>query len=215
METQIAVEIQSGELLLEGLLDVPDSTDSKCPGVVVCHPHPRYGGDMHNSVVAGITAELTRRGFGVLRFNFRGVGFSEGELGWGAGECDDAMAAADLISLREEIDPSRIGIAGYSFGAAVAIQAAMDSATVQAVASIACPAAQLRALSGFELLQPKLLLQGDNDHDFPIDQFRFLARRFSDPCERMVIDGGDHFFRGLEATVGSTVGGFFERWLRR
>ena len=170
---------------------------------------------MNNSVVAGVAAELSRRGFGVLRFNFRGVGFSEGDFGWGDGECQDANAAADFISLREEIDPSRVGIAGYSFGAAVAIQAAMDSATVQAVASIACPAPQLRALSGLEILQPKLLLQGDNDHDFPIDQFRFLARRFSDPCESAVIGGGDHFFRGLETTVGSAVCEFFERWLRR
>ena len=166
METQIAVEIQSGELLLEGLLDVPTSANSKCPGVVVCHPHPRYSGDMYNTVVSGVAAELSRRGFGVLRFNFRGVGFSEGEFGWGAGECQDAKAAADFIALREEIDPSRVGIAGYSFGAAIAIQAAMDSANVQAVASVACPAAQLRALSGLEILQPKLLLQGDNDHDF-------------------------------------------------
>ena len=215
METQIAVEIQSGEFLLEGLLDVPNSADSKCPGVVVCHPHPRHGGNMYNTVVEGVSDELSRRGFGVLRFNFRGVGFSGGEFGWGAGECDDAKAATDFISLREEIDPSRVGIAGYSFGAAVAIQTAMDSANVQAIASIACPAAQLRALSGLEILQPKLLLQGDNDHDFPIDQFRFLARRFSDPCESAVIGGGDHFFRGLETTVGSAVCEFFERWLRR
>ena len=215
METQVPVEIRSGELLLEGLLDVPDYADSRYPGVVVCHPHPRYGGDMHNKVVFSLASELSRRGFGVLRFNFRGVGFSDGEFGWGAGECEDALSATDYISLREEIDPSRIGMAGYSFGAAVAIQAAMDSTTVQAVASIACPAAQFRALSGLEMLQPKLLLQGDNDHDFPIDQFRFLARRYSDPCESAVIGGGDHFFRGLETTVGSMVGGFFERWLRR
>ncbi len=215
MATQIAVEIQSGSLLLEGLLDLPDSGDSKCPGVVVCHPHPRYGGDMYNSVVEGLAADLSRRGFGVLRFNFRGVGFSDGEFGWGTGESEDAIAATDHISLVEQIDSSRIGIAGYSFGAAVAIQAAMDSTVVQAVASIACPAAQLRALSGLEILQPKLLLQGDTDHDFPIDQFRFLAKRFSNPCESAVIGGGDHFFRGLETTVGSEVGGFFERWLRR
>ena len=215
LATQTAVEIKSGELLLEGLLDVPDPADSKCPGVVVCHPHPRYGGDMHNGVVTGVAGELSKRGFGVLRFNFRGVGLSKGEFGWGAGECEDAKAALDHISLVEEIDSSRIGIVGYSFGAAIALQATMDSAAVQAVASIACPAAQLRALSGLEILQPKLLLLGGNDHDFPTDQFRFLARRFSDPCESLIIPRGDHFFRGLETKVGSAVGEFLERWLRR
>ena len=122
LATQTAVEINSGKLRLEGLLDIPDSGDSKCPGIVLCHPHPRYGGDMHNSVVTGVAAELTERGFGVLRFNFRGVGSSEGEFDWGAGECEDAKAAVDHVSLVEEIDSSRIGIVGYSFGAAVAIQ---------------------------------------------------------------------------------------------
>ena len=215
LATQTAVEINSGKLRLEGLLDIPDSGDSKCPGIVLCHPHPRYGGAMHNSVVTGVAGELTERGFGVLRFNFRGVGSSEGKFDWGAGECEDAKAAVDHVSLVEEIDSSRIGIVGYSFGAAVAIQAAMDSATIQAVASIACPAAQLRALSGLEIIQPKLLLLGGNDHDFPIGQFRFLSKRFSDPCEYAVIPKGDHFFRGLETKVGGVVGGFFERWLRR
>ena len=170
---------------------------------------------MYNNVVTGISSELLKRGIGVLRFNFRGVGISEGEFGWGTGECEDAKAAADFISLREEIDPSRVGIMGYSFGAAVAIQAAMDSATIQAVASISCPAPQLRALSGLEILQPKLLLNGTLDYDFPIDQFRFLARRFSDPCEIAVIRGGDHFYIGMEAAIGRVVYRFFDRWLRR
>ncbi len=170
---------------------------------------------MHNSVVTGVANRLVSDGFGVLRFNFRGVGCSGGEFGWGAGETDDAAAAVDFLSLREEIDPTRLGIAGYSFGAAVAIQVAMESSSIGAVVSIACPSPQVRAFSGLEILPAKLLIQGDTDHDFPIDQFRFLSKRFADPRQVEVVEGADHFFRGYESAVGVLVTEFLDSWLRR
>ena len=183
--------------------------------MVVCHPHPRQGGDMYSGVVIGVADRLTAQGFAVLRFNFRGVGGSEGEFAWGSGETDDAEAAVETLSLVEGVNASRIGIAGYSFGAAVALQATMDSPAIQAVAAIACPAPQLRAFSGLELLQPKLFILGDHDHNFPIDQFRFLTKRYSDPREAEVIPGADHFFRGVEHEIGTIASRFFSTWLKR
>ena len=209
------ITIISGDLRLEAVLERPDGVGSAVPGVVVCHPHPRQGGNMFSSVVAGVTDRLTASGITVLRFNFRGVGASEGEFAWGSGETDDADAAVESLSLIEGVDGSRMGIAGYSFGAAVALQAAMDSTLIQAVASIACPAPQLRAFSGLEMLQPKLFILGDHDHDFPADQFRFLTKRYADPREAEIISGADHFFRGSEAEVGSLTSQFFVTWLKR
>ena len=119
------------------------------------------------------------------------------------------------LSLADGVDASRIGLAGYSFGAAVALQAAMSSSTIQAIAAIACPAAQLRAFSGLEILQPKLFVLGDHDHNFPIDQFRFLTRRYADPCDAEVVKGAGHFFRGSESEVGEAASRFFSTWLKR
>ena len=207
-----------GSLRLEGTLHVPDggsSADEKAAGVVVCHPHPRYGGDMDSAVVVGVADRLEAAGFAVLRFNFRGVGLSEGSFDWGGGETDDAEAAMEFLALRDEVDASRVGVAGYSFGAAVAIQAAMGFGAPQAVAALACPAPQMRAFSGLEILPPKLFALGDNDHEFPADQFRFLCRRFSEPREYAVLAGADHFFRGFEDEVGRLCADFFARWLKR
>ena len=209
------ITIDSGGLSIEGMLHLPKDSTEKAPGIVICHPHPRYGGDMHNNVVLGMTKRLTRDGFAVLRFNFRGVGDSEGTFDWGGGETDDADAALETLSLHDEVDGSRIGIAGYSFGAAVAIQSATDSTMAHAVAAIACPAPQFRAFSGMELLQPKLFVLGDHDHNFPVDQFRFLCRRFADPRQSEVVSGADHFFRGSEALLGEMTSEFFTTWLKR
>ena len=134
------ITISSGDLRLEGFLHMPPPSDVAddrgAPGVVVCHPHPRQGGNMHSSVVIGVADALVASGFAVMRFNFRGVGESEGAFSWGSGETDDADAALDTLSLTDGVNGSRIGIAGYSFGAAVALQCAKDSPLPQAVASL-------------------------------------------------------------------------------
>ena len=216
MKTREYVTIDSGGLRLEGTLQIPEGGAAKkaAAGVVLCHPHPRYGGDMDSAVVVGVADALAAAGFAVLRFNFRGVGLSEGEFDWGGGETDDAEAALEFLSLRDEVDAGAIGIAGYSFGAAVAIQAAMGMSQVNALAALACPAPQMRAFSGLEILPPKLFVLGDNDHDFPADQFRFLCRRFSEPSEHQVLAGANHFFAGFEDELGNLCADFFGRRLR-
>ena len=213
-ETQ-PITIDSDGLRIEALLQTPEGATDKLPGVALCHPHPRYGGDMNNEVVTALSRRLVADGFAALRFNFRGVGNSEGEFSYGSGETDDAEAALDALALREEVDASRIGVAGYSFGAAVAVQAAMGSSIPLALAAIACPAPQFRAFSGMEILQPKLFVLGDHDHNFPVEQFRFLAKRFGAPRRSEVISGADHFFRGHETELAETTSGFFAEWLKR
>ena len=197
---------------LEGVLHLPD-TDAKSAGVVLCHPHPRYGGDMNNGVVTAMARSIAAAGMAVLRFNFRGVGASEGSFSQGAGEVDDALAAVDYLALHDSIETTRVGIAGYSFGAWIALEASRVGGSIQAVASIACPMGAYNALGVNELLQPKLLVCGEFDHDFPVEHFRFLSRRFMEPKQVHVQYGADHFFGGHERDIGELTAKFMAQWL--
>jgi alpha/beta superfamily hydrolase len=202
----------SGELALEGTLHLPGE-EERFPGVVICHPHPQYGGDMYNVIVASLANGLCNAGIAALRFHFRGVDMSEGSFDGGIGEIEDATAAMEFLSLCENVDASRVGVAGYSFGAAVALAAASRSNLPQAIASIACPSRVFNEMSAQELLLPKLLILGEHDHDFPARQFMFMARRFTDPKEIEVIDGADHFFGGHVSEVVRLTTDFFKQWL--
>mgnify|MGYP000005752069 FL=1 len=202
------MSFDSKGLSLQAVLEYPESED-KVPGVVICHPSPRFGGDMASSVVVGVSTKLNAAGIATLRFNFRGVGASEGTHDKGDGEVDDALAALAALELEDVVDPSRIGIAGYSFGASMALQAVLESSPALAVFSVACPIGALRALSSREILQPKMLILGDHDHDFPVEEFKFLTKRFSQPKESSVITDADHYFRGHEDDVGSMAAKFF------
>ena len=94
----------------------PDEVPGPLPGVVVCHPHPLGGGNMNNNLVASVYLALIESGFVALRFNFRGVGNSEGSHAQGEKEPEDAEAALDLLKGRADVDADRLGMAGYSFG---------------------------------------------------------------------------------------------------
>lgn len=202
----------SGELALEGILHLPDG-EGRFPGVVICHPHPQYGGNMYNVIVASLVQSLCDAGIAALRFHFRGVDMSEGSFDGGIGEIEDAAEAMSFLSLHDNIDASRVGIAGYSFGAAVALAAAWRSDTPQALVSIACPSRVFNEMSARELLLPKLLLLGEHDHDFPAQQFRFMARRYTDPKTIEIIGGADHFFGGHVSEVVELATEFFRQWL--
>ena len=198
---------------LEGALHLPAEEREKFAGVVLCHPHPRYGGNMYNAVVSAMAESLRAAGIAVLRFNFRGVGASEGSFSQGAAEVDDTLAAVDFMALNDRIEATRVGVAGYSFGAWIALEASAGSGAIQAVASIACPMGAYTSLGVNELLQPKLLVCGEFDHDFPVEHFRFLSRRFMEPKQVHVQYGADHFFGGHEPQIGELAAAFMARWL--
>ena len=202
----------SGELALEGTLHIPEG-EGRLPGVVICHPHPQYGGDMYNVIVASLAQRLCDEGIAALRFHFRGVDMSEGSFDGGVGEIEDAVSAMEFLVVEDRVDASRIGIAGYSFGAGVALAAALRSDHAQAIVSVACPSRVFNEISAQELLIPKLLLLGEHDHDFPAQQFKFMARRFTDPKDIEVVRGADHFFGGHVAEVVTLATEFFVKWL--
>ena len=206
------VSFPSGDLALEGILYLPE-TSGTMPGIVICHPHPRFGGDMYNGIVLAVARSVCNAGMAALAFNSRGTGNSDGTFSDGAGEVEDALHAVTYLSLQDRVDASRLGIAGYSFGASVALEVCTNSNLVQAVASVACPMGRFRELGIREMLQPKLLIGGELDHDFPADQFKFLPKRFMDPKEVKLLYDADHFFGGREAEVGELAAEFFAGFL--
>lgn len=208
----VEVSFPSGELLLEGVLTVPQEA-GRFPTVVVCHPHPLYGGSMDNDVVSLLTETLAHSSIASFKFNFRGVGRSQGQFDQGIGEQRDVRAAISLISAADEVDPGRIGLAGYSAGAGFGLPVGLNDARIKALAAISPP------LSTFDFHflkacpKPKLLISGSGDDFTPADQFLEFCRNLPEPKECAMIEGADHFWRGYESRVAAKVAAFFVRML--
>ena len=199
--------------ILEAVLHLPE-TSGPYPGVVVCHPHPLSGGEMTSNVVMAVCAGAYQRGIATLRFNFRGVGASAGSHDRGAGEQDDVRAALAFMACQEDIDPERIGLAGYSFGARVAIAVADGAPQVQAIAAVSPPLRDAGALLA-TFTRPKLFLVGDEDRGIPADAVMAFAAGLPDPSEARVVPGADHFWNGFEYFLAQFTGEFFARCLVR
>ena len=205
------ITIDSSGVSLEGVLEVPDgaSADSPCAAVVICHPHPLYGGSMDNNVVAAVSAGLRRHGIGALMFNFRGVGRSGGAPGDRDEALVDARAALASAAGLDAIDEARVGLAGYSFGSGVAAAAAAPS--IPALALIALPISMAGegrdALAAYA--NPLLLLSGSADNGSAEDGLRELAESASGPARVEIVPGADHFWWGHEGAITRTAGEFF------
>ena len=200
------------EIQLEGVLLLPE-TKGPFPAVVVCHPHPLYGGDMDNGVLLAVCAALGEKAIASLRFNFRGVGSSGGSYNEGRGEQDDVTAALDYLSTLKEIDNRKIGLAGYSFGGGVADAVAMKDSRVKLLALIS-PALTGSAWARLQKYsQPKLILIGD---EYTTIVFRPFQKYFRDLRQYQVIAGADHYWSGYERQIGNKIAcfcrnGFTER----
>jgi uncharacterized protein len=185
------ISIDSGGLRLEGMLH-----EGSAPvAALVLHPHPQYGGDMHNHVVVAMCEALAGRGATTLRFNFRGAGASQGAFDGGAGEASDAVAAAK--TLRGAAPGARLLLAGYSFGAMVAAGAAADVAP-DALALVSPPLG-FSPLAAFPAGLQTLLATGDSDPISPAAGVRALA---APNLTAAVVAGVDHsWWPGLEQLV--------------
>jgi alpha/beta superfamily hydrolase len=202
------VAIESGELLLEGVLYSPEGTEAKAI-VVVCHPHPLYGGNMQNNVVMTAVRALTGAGFMALAFNFRGAGGSHGDHDNGIGEKDDVRAA---LAKAAKLAPGLpVGLAGYSFGAGMA--AAVVDASVAALALISPATERLQTEALAAYTGPALLVAGDSDHVSSVASLREVAARAGGAAEVVEVAGADHFWRGREGQLEALLAGFFARTL--
>jgi len=193
------------DLSLEARLALPASATA---GVVICHPHPLYGGDMDNPVVVRAQEVCAELGLATLRFNFRGVGASGGVHAGGVGEQDDAAAALDTLA--KAIGDGAVAIAGYSFGSRIAALVGSRDGRIGGIALIAPPL----AMSDFGFFEdrhvPTLAVAGTRDQYCPLDAFeQFMAAR---PwLIGATVDGADHFFFGRLFPLGEAVAG----WARR
>lgn len=177
---------------LEAMVERPDS-GAAVGCVVVCHPHPQHGGTMHNKVAHTLARAFVRMGYAALRFNFRGTEASEGEFDGGNGELDDALAAIAWMRARYPEGP--IWVAGFSFGAAIAVKAAVKT-PLDGLISVA--PAITRFASGIET-QPRcpwLIIQGDEDELVPVDDTVVWVDGLEPGPELLIIPGGEHFFHG-------------------
>ena len=195
---------------LEALLNA--GSENATHAALVCHPHPLYGGTLHNKVVFHAMKALNSFGFPVLRFNFRGAGLSQGEHDQGVGEVDDVHAALDWLD-REFHLP--IIFAGFSFGAAVGLQTACADSRVEAVIALGLPVAPLDDRTyDFGFLQsctkPKLFISGDRDQFGPRAELEKLVAILSEPKKLIIVEGADHFFEGRMRELRETI----EAWLR-
>ena len=200
---------------LEALLNA--GAESATHAALVCHPHPLFGGTLHNKVVFHTMKALNSFGFPVLRFNFRGTGLSQGEHDNGIGEVDDVRAALDWLE-REYHLP--IVFAGFSFGAAVGLRAACPDDRVRAVIGVGTPVGPVVAGSEvprnytFEFLQqcakPKLFVSGSRDQFGPRAQLEALLASASEPKKLVIIEAADHFFEGRLRELRDAI----ESWIR-
>ena len=203
-----AVTFTSEGLTLEGLLHQPIS--ASFPAAAVCHPHPLYGGDMNNNVVVAVSEALAAAGIAALRFNFRGVGRSEGTHAQGPGERADASAALTYLRQLARVDQDRVGIVGYSFGATVALMAADEQVATAAAIS---PPSLGQGLSDLAIRCPTLLISGDRDQFAPPASLATLASETTSECDVTVVPGADHFWWGHENELADLVAQFLRRHL--
>jgi len=198
------VRFPAGDVTLEGLIFIPAGAVSA--GVVVCHPHPLYGGDMHNNVVAGLTAALQSAGIATVRFNFRGVGASGGRHDDGHAELQDVEAA--ITCLLGRIAPPTVAVAGYSFGSMVGLRAGAADPRVHRLVGIA-PAVASRDFSFLSgVVKPKLLIAGDRDSHAPLPKLEALMAGLEEPKSLVIVKGADHFFWSHEEAVASAASSF-------
>jgi len=203
VETPVEVDVRDGTRL-EARLALPETPQA---GLVVCHPHPLYGGDMHNPVVVRVAEVAQGLGVATLRFNFRGVGASGGVHGEGKAEQDDVVAALEILAGRLPADRP-IGLAGYSFGGWVSARVAIAMPALTALALIAPPLG-LYDLDFLERVPAHtLLVAGNRDPFCPVEAIERVGKRLGTRVE--IIDGAQHFFLGQLFPLGEVV----ERWLR-
>jgi len=192
---------------LEAIFELPE--DEVVVGcVVVCHPHPQHGGTMHNKVAHTLARAFVRKGFAALRFNFRGTEQSDGEFDDAVGELDDALAAIEWM--REKYSELPLWVAGFSFGAAVAVKAAVRT-EIDGLISVA-PAIS-RFASGLETQPgcPWLIVQGDQDELVDIEETVEWVDGLEPGPELLIISDGEHFFHGRLVELRDAVTDFVER----
>jgi len=189
---------------LEALLEEPEN-ESPADTAVICHPHPRHGGTMHNKVVYRLARGLRTSGSVVLRFNYRGVNLSEGEYDGGFGETEDARAAVN--ELRQRYPGLPMLLAGFSFGSRVALRLASQEPGISRVVAAGFPTKVTERQFVSQVRAPKYFIQSTNDEFGPKPDFSEFFESVPEPKHLDWIEAEDHFFKGALDALEAVVAG--------
>ena len=188
---------------LEAVLWTPNGNAAPKSAALVCHPHPLFGGTLHNKVVYQAAKALDGLGMPVLRFNFRGAGLSQGKHDRGRGELDDARAAVGFLAA--EFPETPMLLAGFSFGCWVGLRVGCEDARVERLVAIGAPVNN----SDFSYLRKctkaKLFVHGSNDEHGDVHKVRRMVEDLPGKNELVVVDGVDHFFAGKIEELGAAI----------
>ncbi len=177
---------------------------------VVCHAHPLHGGIMHFKPVFRAAQALQSVGLAALRFNFRGVGRSDGAHDFGVGEQEDARAA--LFEMERRFPGLPLVLGGFSFGSAVALRVAARDPRVRAVLALGYPLAREGDRAPLDAVrQPRLFVQGENDEFGPGAALRALVESLPPPHDVVVVPGSDHYFTERLAALQAAIRSWAER----
>ena len=189
---------------LEALLEEPEF-EPPVEAAVVCHPHPQFGGTMHNKVVYRIARGLRKAGCVVLRFNYRGVNLSEGEYANGIGETEDSRTA--LRELQSRYPDLPVMAAGFSFGSRVALRLASTEDVIRRVIAVGFPTRIEEKEFVYAVTVPRYFVQSTNDEFGPRDALAQVFETLAEPKELHWVAAADHFFKenldGFEHVIES------------
>mgnify|MGYP001262353850 CR=1 FL=1 len=198
------IKFPAGELHFEGVLSMPESSDS-IQATVLCHPHPLRGGNMDNHVITAIGLGLDQIGIANLRFNFRGVGNSEGEYSDGELEYKEIIGAQNILLDNQELSFTSVSTLGYSFGSRVILK---HSKVLKPCSKLVLVSPQTEAVKDSNLKEldiPVLIIAGSNDHISSMDSIEDFIGPNHDNIRLKKIQGADHFWIGHESELIETV----------
>ena len=192
------------------------SKEKNGPIAIILHPHPQFGGTMNNAITYQLFYMFAKRGFAVLRFNFRGVGRSQGDFDHGEGELSDAASALDWVQTIHP-DARACWVAGFSFGAWIGMQLLMRRPEIEGFISVAPPA----NLHDFSFLAPcpssGLIIHGNQDKVAPPKDVQTLVDKLKTQkgivIDQQIVDGANHFFDGKVDELIDTCSGYLDRRL--
>jgi alpha/beta superfamily hydrolase len=199
----------SAGIRLEGLIGTNEALSAR-GGVILCHPHPLHGGDMHNSVITSGVEASCEAGLSTLRFNFRGVGESEGGYSDGVGEKEDVRAAVQCLDATFGDRVHSLIVTGYSFGAWTGLPVAVRDSRINGIVAIAPPLAMYDFSFFKGCLKKKLVIVGSEDQFCPLHLLEEWFQDLQEPKTLTVIQGADHFFFSHHRSLLSPLFEFFK-----